>query len=174
MRDPIGEGRKRLGVVLKLEIGAGMLMVCEELDMRPAIRSLEPGQSREVSLLLSLPLGLMAGDTLVSNEEEGLTLTPGVSITTEPEPLQQPAAVRSLQAGRCSAVLAAAVAFRREKLFNSTAASSFGGHMDTSHHTPPYSFQRALQRILKGSRDSSQDLGSGSSEESLLTPISFP
>ena len=127
-------------------------MVCEELDMRPAIRSLEPGQSREVSLLLSLPLGLMAGDTLVSNEEEGLTLTPGVSITTEPEPLQQPAAVRSLQAGRCSAVLAAAVAFRREKLFNSTAASSFGGHMDTSYTPLQLSKSSSDQRILKGSR----------------------
>ena len=119
MRDPIGEGRKRLGVVLKLEIGAGMLIVCEEFDIRRAIRSLEPGQSREVSRLLSLPLGLRAGENLVSREEEGL-VTPGVSIPTEPEPepLQQPAAVWSLQARRCSAVLAAAVAFRRERNFS--------------------------------------------------------
>ena len=78
----MGEGRKRLGVVLKFEIGAGMLMVCEEPDMRPAIRSREPGQSREVSRLLSRPLVLLAGENLVSREEEGL-VTPGVSITTD-------------------------------------------------------------------------------------------
>ena len=85
MRDPIGEGRKRLGVVLKLDTGAGMLMVCEELDMRPAIRSREPGQSREVSRRLSLPRVLMAGENLVSREEEGLVTvaTPGVSIPTD-------------------------------------------------------------------------------------------
>ena len=70
---------------MKLEIGAGMLIVCEEFGIRRAIRSLEPGQSREVSRLLSLALGLRAGENLVSREEEGL-VTPGVSIPTEPEP----------------------------------------------------------------------------------------
>ena len=59
-----------------------MLMVCDEPDMRLAIRSREPGQSREVSRLLSLPLVLMAGENLVSREEEGL-VTPGVSIPTD-------------------------------------------------------------------------------------------
>ena len=74
---------------MKLETGAGMLIVCEELDIRPAIRSREPGQSREVSRRLSLPRVLMAGENLVSREEEGL-VTPGVSIPTD------------ARAGRCS------------------------------------------------------------------------
>ena len=94
---------------MKLDKGAGMLMVCDEPDMRPeAIRSREPGQSREVSRLLSLPLVLMAGENLVSREEEG-RVTPGVSIPTDAR-ARAGAAVTScseeLQAGlrcQCSA-----------------------------------------------------------------------
>lgn len=75
-----------------------MLMVCDEPDMRPAIRSREPGQSREVSLRLSLPLVLMAGENLVSREEEGL-VTPGVSITTDARAAAVTSCSEELQAG---------------------------------------------------------------------------